>query len=419
MKCVAIIGMGFGGLSAAQALASQPDLEVVLIDRNNYHLFTPLLYQVATASIEQEAIAYPVRAIARGWKNSRFHLAEVEAIDLDARTLTTSGGAIVYDYLIVAAGAVTNFLGVKGVEKHGYVLKTLADAVTLRNHVLSVFEEATREADPAQRAALLTFVAVGGGPSGVEYCGALAELVQQVMRQDYPEVATSEVTIILLEATANLLPMVPPGLRGYTFKRLHDLGVEVRIGAKVVRAEARRVLLNGGESIACGTLLWVAGVQAPPLADGLAAPKARAGRIAVAPDLTLPDHPEVAVVGDMAWFEQAGAPLPTVAQVAIQMGAYAARGILRRIRGEATLAPFRYTDLGTMAVIGRGAAVADVFGARLSGFIAWLAWLGLHITTLIGFRNRLLVLINWAYDYLFFDRKIRLITWTRKGTHTH
>jgi NADH dehydrogenase len=409
MKRVVIVGTGFGGLSAARKLAGKP-VEIVLIDRNNYHLFQPLLYQVATASLDQESIAYPVRAITRGWKNTRFVLSEVTAVDIETRQISTKGnGPISYDYLILAAGAVTSFLGLESVERHAFQLKTLQDAVALRNHILSTFELVTRQADPARRAALLTFVVVGGGPTGIEFTGALAELVHQVMIKDYPDIHPADVTIVLLEAAGNLLPMVPSRLQGYTLERLEKMGIEVRVGAKVIGAEADRVLLDKGEAIPTHTLLWAAGVKPVPLTETLDVPKARGGRIAVLPDLTIPGYPEVYVVGDMAYLEQEGVALPAIAPVAMQQGEYAGRAIARKEQGEPPI-PFHYQDKGAMAVIGRGAAVASIFGLTFHGFWAWLVWLGLHLMYLIGFRNRLVVLLNWAYDYLFFDRKIRLIT---------
>ncbi len=418
MKQVVSVGMGFGGLNAARLLANRPGIQVTLVDRNNYHLFQPLLYQVATATIEQEAIAYPVRSIAGRWKNTRFHLAEVTGVDFDRRQIATTGGMLSYDTLILAAGAITSFFGLDSVEQHAFELKSLPDAVTLRNQILSAFESAAQQTDPARRAPLLTFVIIGGGPTGIEFCGALAELVRQVISKDFPEIRRDEVKIILLEATGDLLPMVPPPLRGYAVRRMRRMGIEVRLGAKVTGAQTDRVLLGDGMHIEAATILWAAGVKAPPLAQSLDAPKGPAGRIAVQPDLTLPGHPEVFVIGDMAYLEQDGAPLPAIAPVAIQMGEYAAKAILHRestgAARESPLPPFRYHNRGAMAVIGRGAAVATIFGLSLSGFAAWLVWLGLHLYTLIGFRNRLMVLINWAYDYLFFDRKVRLITWTRR-----
>jgi len=419
MKRVVIVGMGFAGLNAATELArARAGLEIVLIDQHNYHLFQPLLYQVATASIEQEQVAYPVRAVARGWRNARFWLTEAQDVDLEKRRLITADGPLGYDYLVLAPGAATRWPGIKGIEQNAFELKTLSDAVVLRNHILGLFEQAAGETDPEERARLLTFVIAGAGPMGVEFCGALAELVQQVMHKDYPEIAVKDVKIILLEAAPNVLAIIPPELRGYAVRRLEKLGVEVRLNARVTRADAASVTLENGDKISCATLLWSAGIRPAPLAEALKAEKSAGGRVAVEPDLSLPGHPEVFIVGDSAYLEQGGAPLAAIAPVAIQMGAYAARAILRRERGQ-PVGPFRYFDRGVMAVIGRGEAASRVFGLKLSGFPAWLAWAALHLFQLVGFRNRLLVLINWAYDYIFFDRKIRLITWTRKGTHTH
>ncbi|MBN1313743.1 MAG: NAD(P)/FAD-dependent oxidoreductase [Anaerolineae bacterium] len=410
MKRVVIVGTGFGGLSAARALAREP-VEIVMIDRNNYHLFQPLLYQVATASLEQEAIAYPVRAITRDWENMHFMLSEVTGVDFEKRqVITRENGSVPYDYLILAAGAATSFFGMESVERHAFELKSLRSAVGLRNHILSIFEHVSRRLDPARRAAMLTFVIVGGGPTGIEFTGALAELVRQVMVKDYPYIHPDEVKIVLLEALDSLLPMLPSSkLQDYALKRLEGMGVQVRLGAKVIGAEDDRVLLEGGEEITTHTLLWAAGVKPVPLAETLDAPKARGGYIAVSPALTLPDHSEVFVIGDMAYLEQGGEPLPAMAPVAMQQGEYAASAILRRERGE-TVRPFHYRDKGTMAVIGRGSAVASISGLMFHGLPAWLVWLVVHIMYLVGFRNRLVVLLNWAYDYLFFDRKIRLIT---------
>jgi NADH dehydrogenase len=414
MTRAVIVGMGFGGLNVARKLANQKDIDLLLIDQNNYHLFQPLLYQVATATIEQEQVAYPVRATARGWRNARFLLTEVSDIDLEKKTLKTAGGPVPYDTLVLAPGAVTRWPGIKGIRENSFELKTLADAVVMRNHILGMFEQAAREKDPVERDRLLTFVIAGGGPMGVEFCGALAELVQQVMQKDYPEIAPEDVKVLLLEAAPHLLSIIPAELRGYATRRLEQLGVDVRLNAKVTRSDDRSVTLEDGTTIPCGMLLWAAGIKAAPLAEGLDAADPAKGRVIVGPDLTLPGHPEVFVIGDAAYVEQDGAPLGAIAPVAIQMGEYAGETILRRHRGEA-VKPFHYFDKGVMAVIGRGAAASRVFNVKLTGFLAWVSWAVLHIFMLIGFRNRLLVLINWAYDYLFFDRKIRLITWTRKG----
>lgn len=408
MKRVVIIGMGFAGLKAARALAGK-EVEVLVLDRQNYHLFQPLLYQVASANIEQEAIAYPVRAITRDWKNVEFRLAEVQGIDLDQRLVDTGDGPIHYDYLIVAAGAVTNFFGLDSVARSAHDLKYLSDAVDLRNHILTCFERALQEPDPARRAALLTFVIVGGGPTGVEFAGALAELVRHVLRRDYPALHDTPSRIILLDALEHVLGSYTPPLRAYAKRRLERIGVEVQLGAKVKDATPECVALEDGTQIPTHTLIWSAGVRAAPLAQTLPAEHAHAGRVVVKPDLSLPGHPEVFLAGDMAYVEQDGAPLPMMAPIAMQEGEYAAKAILKQMRGQ-SVEPFRYHDRGHMAVIGRGAAVAHIFGVNFRGFLAWVVWLLLHLMMLVGFRNRLVVLLGWAADYFTYDRKVRLIT---------
>lgn len=412
MKRVIIIGVGFGGINAARALAGQ-GLDVLLLDRNNYHLFQPLLYQVATAGLEQEAIAFPVRALIRRWKGVRFQRAEVTGIDLALRQVQTTSGALDYDYLVVAAGSETNYFGLERVQQVAYDLKRLNDAAALRNHILTLFERAAHERDAEKRQALLTFVVVGGGPTGVEFAGALAELAHLLLRNDFPELGGAQVRIILAEAADSLLLAMPKRLQTYARRRLEQMGVEVLTGAAVANATEGGVQLSDGRTIAAHTLLWSAGVRPAGLAAVLDVPKARGGRIIVQPDLTLAGHPEVFVIGDLAYLEQDGKPLPMMAPVAIQMGHYAGQAIVRREHGQ-TVAPFRYFDKGSMATIGRSAAVANAFGIKLSGFPAWVAWLALHLYYLIGFRNRLVVLLNWAYDYFLFERQIRLITHERK-----
>lgn len=413
MKRVVIVGMGFGGLRAARALAGK-GMEVMLLDRQNYHLFQPLLYQVATAALEQESIAYPIRAMVRRWEGVTFRLAEVCGVDFDARRLFIAGGAIDYDYLVLAAGSVTNFFGIESIERNAYDLKKLGHAVDLRNQVLGAFERAAREDDPERRRALLTFVIVGGGPTGVEFAGAMAELTRFVMTKDYPELRATEPRIVLVEATDRLLAALPEELQRYALEKLKLMGVEVFLNTRVSGAEPERVLFEGGTVIPAHTLFWSAGVRAAPLADALAVPRGAGGRIPVEPDLTLAGHPEVFVIGDLAYLEQDGAALPMVAPVAMQQGTYAGRAILARHLGK-PLPPFRYHDKGTMATIGRSAAVATTAGRNFSGYLAWLVWLGLHLYYLIGFRNRLLVLLNWAYYYLLYERQVRLITREGEG----
>ncbi len=408
MKKVVIVGMGFGGVRAAQQLSGQ-GVEVTLIDRNNYHLFQPLLYQVATAGLEQESIAYPVRAMVRRWPRTRFILAEVTGVDPAGKSLKTSAGEFTYDYLILGAGSVTNYFGNSEIARHAFDLKKLSDAEQLRNHILTIFERSVAEPDPAQRQALMTFVIVGGGPTGVEFAGALIELVHFVLSKDYPELNAREARIILVEAADRLLLALPEPLSLYAAEKLKSMGVELLFGRKVTAASADQVELDGAESIATRTLFWSAGVCAAPLAGRLGLTQGPGGRIPVEPDLTVPGHPEIFVVGDMAFLQQNGATLPMVAPVAMQMGIHAARTILAREWGRSS-PPFRYRDKGSMATIGRNAAVATTHGLQLRGYPAWLAWLLLHLYYLIGFRNRILVLLNWSWYYWFHERQVRLIT---------
>ena len=408
MKRVVIVGMGFGGLRAAQVLA-RSGLEVLVVDQHNYHLFQPLLYQVASAGLEQESIAYPVRAVIRRWCNVRYLFAQVQAVDLKARHIVTSQGTHAYDYLILAAGSVTNFYGMQSVKEHAFVLKALDDAVQLRNHILSLFERAAHQPDAGERQAMMTFVVVGAGPTGVELCGALSELIRHTLAKDYPELSLASARIVLVEALDHVLPTVPAPLQRYAQKRLEELGVHTMLSKRVQAAEGDRIVFTDGTDLTSRTVIWAAGVRAAPLADSLDLPKGPGGRIRVQPDLSVEARPEVFVVGDMAYVEQDGEPLAMVAPVAMQQGEYAARSVLARERGEQPM-PFRYRDKGTMAIIGRYSAVANAFGINMRGLPAWLAWLLLHLYYLVGFRNRLIAMLNWVYAYLLTDPKVRLIT---------
>jgi NADH dehydrogenase len=410
-KRVVIVGMGFGGVRAARTLAGS-NLDVLLIDRNNYHLFQPLLYQVASAGLEQESIAYSIRAMTRTWPNIRFQLSEVNGIDLDQRRIQTNAGEVSYDYLVLGAGSATNFFGLATVQQHAFDLKALADAEVLRNQILYCFEQAVTEPDPARKRSLMTFVIVGGGPTGVEFAGALIELVNYVLAKDYPELGTHLARVVLVEATDRLLASMPEKLGMYTLQKLRSMSVEVLLNAQVTDADGERVVLHDGAVIPAHTLVWAAGVKAAPLAATLQTAHAGGGRIPVQPDLSLPEHPEVFVIGDMAWLEQDGKVLPMIAPVAMQMGIYAGRAILAREAGT-TLPPFSYRDKGSMATIGRNTAVAAAFGMSLKGYPAWLAWLLLHIYYLIGFRNRIVVLLNWVWYYWYHERQVRLITGPR------
>jgi NADH dehydrogenase len=407
-KVVVVVGAGFGGLRAARALRRAP-VQVVLIDRNNYHLFQPLLYQVATAGLEPEEIAKPARAIFRGQKNFDFRMVEVSRVDFAGKRLETSGGPMSYDVLVLAPGGETNFFGLESMQRHGLGLKDIPDAIEIRNHVLTCFEQAMLEPDAERRRELLTFIVVGGGPTGVEMAGALSELIRLVLVKDYPRLNIKDVRILLLEATDRLLPALPERLREAAGKTLWRKYVEVRFGATVADYDGRQARLKSGEVIPAQTVIWAAGVRASSLNGTLGLPAARQGRIPVEPTLQVTGHPEVFVIGDAAYREQDGEPLPMVAPVAIQMGQLVARNIKRQLRGQ-PLEAFRYRDQGTLATIGRNAAVASVYGLKLSGFPAWVMWLVIHIIQLIGFRNKLFVLLSWAWDYFFYERAARLIT---------
>ena len=404
---VAIVGAGFGGLRVAQALRKAP-VRVVLVDRRNYHLFQPLLYQVATAGLAPGEIAYPLRAILRDQKNLQFRLANVERVDLAAHRIETSTGPLDYDYLVLAYGAETNYYGLQAVARNSFGLKDLDEAVAIRNHVLRMFELAAQEQDPELRRAMLTFVVVGGGPTGVESAGALAELTRLVQLKDFEELAPQELRVLLLQATNQLLEGMPASLQEATAETLWDKHVEVRFGAQVVDYDGVQVYLKGGEVIPARTMVWAAGARAAGLADSLDTPKDRLGRIKVQPSLQLPGYERVFVIGDATYWEEDGQPLPMVAPAAIQQAELAADNIIRALKGS-ELQRFEYKNPGNLATIGRNAAVVQVGRFKLRGFLAWLVWLVIHIMRLIGFRNRLVVLINWAWDYFFYDRAVRLI----------
>ena len=405
---VVIVGGGFGGLYAARALADAP-VDVTVVDRTNHHVFQPLLYQVATASLSPSQIAYPIRGVLRRQQNTRVMLAEVVAVDPVRRTLRLADGELAYDWLILAPGASHSYFGHAEWEPLAPGLKTLDDALRIRGRVLLAFERAERETDAERRRALLTFVVVGGGPTGVELAGAIGDIACKVMARDFRNIDTREAQTILVEAGPRILPAFPASLSEKAERSLARLCVETRTGAAVSKVEPGAVWI-GGERIATETVLWAAGVQPSPLARSLGVPLDRAGRVLVNADLTIPGHPEVLVIGDLAALKDAsGKPLPGLAPVAIQQGEYAARAIVRSARGEAR-EPFHYKDRGTMATIGRAAAVVDLGKLRFSGYPAWLLWCFIHILWLIGFRNRFLVMIEWAWAYLRFERSARLIT---------
>lgn len=406
---VVIVGAGFGGLEAAQRLAKAP-VQVTLIDRHNYHLFQPLLYQVAIAGLVPSQIAYPVRTIFRRQANLEFRLGEVTHIDFDAQFIQLDGSVIAYDYLILAVGGRTDFFGMNSLREHSLQLKDVESAINTRNHLLKMFELASREVDAQKRRELLTFTVVGGGPTGVETAGALAELINLVMVKDYPSLDLNEVHVILLEAADHLMESFPEKLRKTTVDLLRKKNVEVLLNTKVVDFDGRKITLGNGDPIDTRTMIWTAGVRAEKLTDTLAAEKGRGGRMIVQPTLQHPDHPQVYVIGDSAYLEdENGQPLPMLATVAQQQARHAAGNIRRGLDGRAP-EPFTYKDPGLLATIGRNAAVARLWGISFSGWPAWLIWVGLHVYRLIGFRNRLVVMLNWAWDYFFYESQVRLIT---------
>ena len=411
---VVIIGGGFGGLAAAKALA-RADVRVTLVDRHNYHLFQPLLYQVATATLSPGDIGAPIRWVLRRASNVRVLLGEAESIDTSARRVRlTDGATLDYTYLIVATGARHAYFGHPEWEAFAPGLKTLDDALLMRRRILLAFERAEREEDAARRGELLTFVLVGGGPTGVELAGTLAEITHQTLRDDFKAIDTARARIVVVEAGPSILSTFREDLRDAARRSLAQLGVEVRERTRVVGIDAHGVDVesdSGRERITSSTVLWAAGVAASPLIQTLGVPLDRAGRAVVEPDLSIPGHPEVFVLGDASSFAHTrdGVPLPGVVQPATQGAVHAAKMILRRERGEAST-PFVYKDLGNMAIVGRASAIADLGWIRLSGLIGWLAWLFLHIAKLIGFRNRVVVLIEWGVAYFTFQRGARLIT---------
>jgi NADH dehydrogenase len=403
---VLILGGGFGGLWATRALASAP-VRITLVDRTNHHLFQPLLYQVATAGLSAPDIAAPLRHILRGQKNVIVRMDEALAIDLAAREVTLAEGRIGYDYLLVATGAAHAYFGRDEWAEHAPGLKTLDDALAIRARVLSAFEAAEREDDPARREALMNFVVIGGGPTGVELAGTLAEIARHTLPREFRRADVRNARVHLVEAGPRVLATMPPELSEKTRAQLLRLGVEVHTGAPVTQIDAEGVSM-GERRIASRTVLWAAGVAASPLGRQLGVVTDRAGRVPVAPDLSLPEHPEVFVVGDLASVQQDGKPVPGVAPAAKQMGAHVAGVIRDRLRGLPGK-PFRYRDYGNLATIGRMAAVVDFGRLRFSGILAWWFWLVAHLFFLIGFRNRIIVLVNWGWSYWTYQRHARII----------
>jgi NADH dehydrogenase len=430
MPHVVILGGGFGGLHAARVLAGS-GVRVTLLDRHNYHLFQPLLYQVATASLSPGDVASPIRWILRRAKNVEVLLADAAEIDPAGRRVLFGPApaehaspvleSVAYDYLIVATGAAHAYFGHPEWAARAPGLKTLDDALEMRRRVLVAFEAAERETDADKQRRLLTFVIVGAGPTGVELAGALAEIARQSLRHDFRRIHPESARIVLVEGSPFVLAPFADPLRVEARKALERLGVEVKTECVVTDIDATGVTYRRGQTavkpvarIEAETVLWAAGVAASPLAQSLGVPLDRVGRVTPEPTLALAAHPNVYVVGDLCAFVQDGQPLPGVAQVAMQQGAHAGRNIRRAIAGE-PLEPFRYKDYGIMATIGRGSAVGDIFGLKISGYVAWLFWIFLHIFWLIGFRNRFVVMTEWAWAYLTLQRRVRLITGDKRN----
>ncbi len=410
LKRVVIIGAGFGGLHAARELSNR-NVDVLLIDRNNYHTFTPLLYQVATSGLDASEIAHPVRPVFHGSGNIAFLRGEVTAIDTTEQVITVQAEDSArherYDYLIVAAGSVTNFFGNTAVEQNSFELKSLEDSLALRNHILRLFERAVWASDPQVRAALTTMVVVGGGATGLEMAGALYELFAKVLQREFAGLTPR---VVLVEATDKVLAPYPPELQVAAREQLESLGVEVILGSPVQEITADHITLQDGRVIATHTLIWAAGVKASPLAHMLGVPLERGNRVRILPTTEAVGLKQVYVVGDMAYLEdQHSQPYPMLIPVAKQQGILAANNILRQIQGWKQH-NFHYIDRGIMATIGRSRAVAYIFNRiKLRGYLAWIAWLGLHLITLLGFQNRLQVFLHWVWNYFTYDRSVRLI----------
>jgi NADH dehydrogenase len=408
---VVIAGAGFGGLTCARALRNAP-VDVLLVDRNNYHLFTPLLYQVASALLDPGEIARPVRALIRRYSNVDFRQAEVTGADFDRRVLMTDRGPIPYDYLVLATGSQSDFFGNASLARHAFGLKELDEGLALRNRILWQFEASRWVTDPQRRRSMLTFAVVGAGPTGVELAGALSELIRLVLRKDYRDLDLGEVRVLLLEAAGAPLGTFEPNLREAARRSLEKKHVELMLGAKVESVTDESIRLAGGEEIAAGTIVWTAGVRASVLGQALGVQLGRQSRITVEPTLQLTGHPVVFVIGDLSGATDRGAPLPMLIPVAMQEGRHVAATI-SELAGNGGARAFRYKDPGIMATIGRNSAVAELGVVHLSGFLGWLMWLTVHLVNVISFRSRILVLVNWAWDYLFYDRPIRLIVRAR------
>jgi NADH dehydrogenase len=404
---VVVVGAGFGGMELVRRLSSV-EVDTLLLDQNNYHLFTPLLYQVASALLDPSEIARPVRAMLSGLPNADFRMARVTRIDFEGRKLHTSEETLGYDYLVLASGSTNDFFGNRSVEQGAFDLKTLPSALALRNHILSQFEEAAWTRDPDRRRQLLTIAVVGGGPTGVEYAGALTELIHLLVKKDFRHVDLGPTRVLLLEATGRLLSVFDPRLQQAALRTLQRKGVEVMLNTPVKEWKDGMLVVGDGQSVAAGTVVWLAGVRGAVPGDDLSGLAGRQNRLRVQPTLQLAEHREVFVMGDLAEVSQNGQLLPMVIPVAQQQARLVADNIRRALSNQPLL-PFHFRDPGMMATIGRNAAVAHLGRLRLSGFIGWVVWLGFHLLQVISFRNRLLVLINWMSEYFLLERHVRLI----------
>lgn len=407
-----IAGAGFGGLTCARALKHAP-VDVLLVDRNNYHLFTPLLYQVASALLDPGEIARPVRQLIRPLPNADFRQAAITGVDFDSRRLLTDHGPIPYDYLVLSTGAQSDYFGNAALAEHTMGLKQLDEGLALRNHILSQFEASRWTDDPERRRMLLSFAVVGGGPTGVEMAGAISELIRLVLRKDYRDLDTNEVRVVLIEAAPYVLGPFVPTLREAARKSLERKGIEVRLSTKVEAVTDRSVRIAGGEELAAGTVVWTAGVRASELGQATGAQLARQSRIKVEDTLQVPGHPVVFVIGDMSGATEGDVLLPMLIPVAMQAGKHVASCINDMVNNGGAHA-FRYRDPGIMATIGRNSAVAQLGWVHLSGFLGWAMWLVVHLVNVISFRSRVVVLVNWAWEYLFYDRPVRLIVRARE-----
>lgn len=415
MPRVVIVGAGFGGLNAARALRNAP-VHVTVIDRQNHHLFQPLLYWVATAGLSPADICSPIRGILRKQKNTEVLMEQVTGVDVQEQRVLMGDNSVPYDYLVLATGAHDNYFGHNEWEHYAPGLKSVVDATSIRRKILLAFEAAEVETGAEKVKELLTFVLIGAGPTGVEMAGAIAELAHKALASDFRHIDTHMTRIILIEAAPRILAAFPESLARKTQKKLTSMGVEVRTGTPVSELDEHGVVVDG-ERIDAATIIWCAGVSASPAGKWLGAEVDRAGRVKVSSDLSVPGHPNVFVIGDTASVMENGKPLPGVAQVAIQGGHYVASVIMDRVEGKEQNKPFHYRDKGNLATVGRSYAIVDIGKIRLTGFFAWLLWLAVHIYFLVGFRNRLVAIFQWAWQYLTYDRGARLITFENGHEH--